>query len=101
MIYDAIAKAVADGASAFIRKSMAFTVMLGVIAGLLWGIVFQYEKYAIERAETKAEIKEMKKAYEEEIKLLRQEIADCQKSRSEDSARIARLEALIQRRGNR
>lgn len=101
MIYQAIAKAVADGASKFIRASMGFTVLLGVITGLSWGIMFQYEQYAIERAEIKKEIKEIRSQYEEEVKALRAEIAECNKARAEDSARIARLEANISRRGNR
>ena len=101
MIYQAIAKAVADGASKFIRASMGFTVLLGVIAGLSWGIMFQYNEYARERAEMKSEIRELRAQYEEEVKVLRAEIAECNKARAEDSARIARLETTIQRRGNR
>lgn len=85
MFQSVIYKAAADGAAKLIRGGMAFTVMLGAIAGLLWALMFQYRA-------NEAHAKELR----QEIESLREEIAECNKARGEDSARIARLETIIE-----
>ena len=89
MFQSVIYKAAADGAAKIIRGGMAFTVMLGAIAGLLWALMFQYRV-------NEAHVKELRG----EIEALREEIAECNKARGEDSARIARLETIIEQ-GNK
>lgn len=85
MFQSVVYKAAAEGASKLIRGGLAFTVMLGVIAGLLWALMFQYQT-------NEEKIKLMRI----EIDTLRSEIIECNKARGEDSARIARLETIIE-----
>jgi uncharacterized membrane protein (DUF106 family) len=59
--------------------------MLGVIAGLMWALMFQYQT-------NEAHLKSMRM----EIDALHNEIDECNKARGEDSARIARLETIIE-----
>ena len=43
MFQSVVYKAAAEGAAKLIRGGLAFTVMLGVIAGLMWALMFQYQ----------------------------------------------------------
>lgn len=89
MFQSVIYKAAAEGAAKIIRGGVGYTVMLGAIAGLLWALMFQYRV-------NEAHTKELK----QELVALREEIAECNKARGEDSARIARLETIIEQ-GNK
>ena len=85
MFQSVVYKAAAEGAAKLIRGGLAFTVMLGVIAGLVWALMFQYQT-------NEAQLKSMRM----EIDALHNEVAECNKARGEDSARIARLETIIE-----
>lgn len=91
-------KAAGDGIAKLIRNGLAFTVMTGVIIGLLWGILKMHELHSAEITAFKTEYRQMKADHSIQLNELRSEIAACTAERIKDAARIARLEALIQKR---
>lgn len=91
-------KAASDGIAKLIRNGLAFTVMIGCIIGLLWGILEMHKLHSIEISAFKTEYRQMKADHSIQLNELRSEIAACTVERIKDAARIARLEALIQKR---
>lgn len=91
-------KAAADGVAKLIRNGLAFTVMSGVIAGLVWGLLTMHELHSEEITAFKSEYRQMKADHSIQLNELRTEIAACTVERIRDAARIARLEALVNKR---
>lgn len=91
-------KAIGDGVSKLIRNGLAFTVMTGCIAGLLWGILKMHDLHSAEITAFKAEYRQMKVEHSVQLNELRREVSACNLERIKDAARIARLEALINKR---
>lgn len=91
-------KAVGEGVAKLIRNGLAFTVMSGVIGGLLWGLLEMNKMYSIEMAALKTEYRQLRVEHSEQLNMLRSEIAACTTERMKDAARIARLEALLTNR---
>lgn len=87
-----IYKAVADGLSKLIKNGLAFTVMLGAIGGLAWGIFFIDGRANQNIAELKAEIKEMKADHSRQLNELRIEIINCDQENTKLRVRVAELE---------
>lgn len=97
-MYQALYKAFADGTAKLIKNGLAFTVMGMAIAGLMWGLFEMHDLHSAEIAEFKAEYRQMKADHSIQLNELRTDIAACTLERFRDAARIARLEALIQKR---
>lgn len=91
-------KAASDGIAKLIRNGLAFTVMTGCIIGLLWGILKMHDLHSTEITAFKTEYRQMKADHSIQLNELRSEVASCTLERLKDAARIARLEALIQKR---
>lgn len=91
-------KAASEGVAKLIKNGLAFTVMAGAIAGLLWGILKMHDLHSAEITAFKTEYRQMKADHSIQLNELRSEIASCTVERIKDAARIARLEALIQKR---
>lgn len=91
-------KAASEGIAKLIRNGLAFTVMTGCILGLLWGILEMHKLHSVEISAFKYEFRQMKSEHSVQLNELRSEIAECTAERLKDAARIARLEALIQKR---
>ncbi len=91
-------KAAAEGVAKLIRNGLAFTVMSMAIAGLVWGLFKMHELHSAEMTVLKSECKQMRHEHSVQLNELRIEIASCTLERIKDAARIARLEALIQKR---
>lgn len=87
-----IYKAVAEGISKLIKNGLAFTVMLGAIGGLAWGIFFIDSRSNQNIAELKAEIKEMKVDHARQLNELRIEIINCDQENTKLRVRVAELE---------
>lgn len=85
MFQSVIYKAAADGVAKLIRGGMTITVLLGVVAGLVWALIFQHQQHLQDRADLRTQ-----------LEIVRKEVSECNKARSEDSARIARLETIIE-----
>lgn len=91
-------KAIGEGVAKLIRNGLAFTVMGMAIVGLIWGLFKLHEFHSVEMSALKTECKQMKSEHSVQLNELRLEIAACTMERIKDAARIARLEALIQKR---
>jgi len=89
-------KAASDGIAKLIRNGLAFTVMSGVIAGLVWGLFTMHELHGQEMTALKSECRQMKEEHSVQLNDLRREIAACITERMKDGARIARLEAMVE-----
>jgi hypothetical protein len=105
MLNEAIYKALGEGVSKLIRNGLAFTVMLGTIGGLSWGIAWQHAQFEADWTEVKSEIRELKQEHSSQLNEyrrleqdLRKEIAECNEKRIEQAQQIARLEAIMKRR---
>lgn len=105
MFNEAVYKALADGVSKLIRQGTAITVLLGCVTGLAWGIFYLHGIHMDEVRELRAEMAGLRMEHSEQLNALRrtevelrQELAICNEARRQDSARIARLEGLMQRR---
>lgn len=105
MFNEAVFRALADGVSKLIRQGTAITVLLGCVCGLGWGIFYLHGIHMTEIRELRAEMAVLRKEHSEQLNSmrrteidLRQELAICNEARRQDSARIARLEAVLQRR---
>lgn len=101
MLNEAVYKAVADGIGKLIRHGTAITVLLGCVAGLAWGIFYLHGVHLGEVRELRAEMHDLRREHSEQIDKLRRaetevrmELSACHEARRQDSARIARLEAL-------
>lgn len=94
-----ITKAVAEGVSKLIKNGLAFTVMLGAIGGLAWGIFFIDGRANQNIAELKVEIKEMKTEHARQLNELRIEILNCDQENTKLRVRVAELE--IQQKYNK
>ncbi len=101
---DILYKAASDGIAKLIKNGLAFTVMSGAIAGLLWGILFVNDHASFEVAEIKQEIRMLRVEHSDQLNRmrvveyeLREEVAACNASRLADAVRIARLEEAINR----
>lgn len=94
-LMQALYKALADGLGKLIRNGLAFTVMTGVIAGLIWAMVYLVQTHEKDRAEWKSELLEVKAAYTEEINRLRIEVYECQERNTLLSIQIAELKATV------
>ena len=96
--------AAAEGAAKLIKNGLAFTVMTGVIAGLLWAIAFLNETHVSQLKEFKGDVREMKEDYSaqlnelrREVSMLRDDLQECNAQRIQDAKRIAQLEAMLNR----
>ncbi len=105
MFSEAIYKALADGVSKLIKNGLAFTVMTGVIIGLVWTVFYLHDLHASEVNELRAEMMQLRREHSEQLDTMRREVAEAQRmliecnvARVQDAQRIARLEGLIQRR---
>ena len=105
MFSEAIYKALADGVSKLIKNGLAFTVMTGVIIGLVWTVLYLHDLHASEVKELRAEMMQLLREHSEQLDTMRREVAEAQRmliecnvARVQDAQRIARLEGLIQRR---
>jgi uncharacterized phage-like protein YoqJ len=105
MLNEAIYKALADGVAKLIKNGLAFTVMLGTIGGLSWGIAWQHAQFEADWSEVKFEIRELKQEHSAQLNdyrrleyELRKEISECNEKRIEQAQQIARLEAIMKRR---
>ena len=97
MFHEAITNAAVQGIAKIVKNGLAFTIMLGVIAGLLYALTTVHAAKEREVRELKAEMKEAREMYEREIHNLRRGIDECNQARAEDGARIARLETIVER----
>lgn len=105
MFSEAIYKALADGVSKLIKNGLAFTVMVGVIIGLVWTVFYLRDLHSAEVKELRAEMMQLRREHSEQLDTMRREVAEAQRmliecnvARVQDAQRIARLEGLIQRR---
>lgn len=105
MLHEAIYKAAADGVSKLIKNGLAFTVMAGVIAGLFGVLLYMHDTHKAEVAQMREEMMALRREHAEQLNemrreamSMREEIAVCNEARRQDSARIARLEALLTKR---
>lgn len=105
MFSEAIYKALGDGVAKLIRNGLAFTVMTGVIIGLVWTVFYLHGLHSAETKELRAEMMQLRREHSEQLDTMRREVAEaqrmlieCNMARVQDAARIARLEGLMQRR---
>lgn len=97
MFHEVIIRAAAEGTAKIIRNGLAFTVMLGTIAGLIFVVQRQEGIKEREVGALKVEMKEMRERYEGELETMRTAIVQCHEMRASDQVRIARLEAIVER----
>lgn len=88
-------KAMADGLSKLIKNGLAFTVMTGVIIGLIWTVVWLIQTHESDRIEWKAELLEVKAEYSEEINRLRVEVYECNERNLQLSVQVAELKSAV------
>lgn len=95
-------KAASEGVAKLIKNGLAFTVMSGAIAGLLWGLLYLHDLHSQEMTAFKADVRELRREHSAQLNeyrrlevSLRMEIASCVSERMKDAERIARLEALV------
>lgn len=88
-------KAMADGLSKLIKNGLAFTVMTGVIIGLIWTVVWLIQTHESDRIVWKAELLEVKAEYSEEINRLRVEVYECNERNLQLSVQVAELKAAV------
>lgn len=105
MFSEAIYKALADGVSKLIKNGLAFTVMVGVIIGLVCMVFYLHDLHNTEVKELRAEMMQLRREHSEQLDTMRRDVAEAQRmliecnvARVQDAQRIARLEGLIQRR---
>ena len=100
--------AIGDGMAKFARHSLAFTVLLGAIFGLVWGIIKLDQHHTGVVREIKTEMAAMKREHAEQINMIKaehraqmvelwKEIADCNRRREDQAVRIAQLETLLKK----
>lgn len=93
----AVYKALEIGLAKIVKNGLAFMVMTGVIAGLVWGIMFLMEVHKADRAELKAEIIGVKRECAIEISRLRIDILECQQRNNNLFEQIIRLEERLKK----
>lgn len=96
-MFNALYKALAEGLAKLIRNGLAFTVMTGVIAMLIWVVVYLVQMHEADRMEWKAELIATKQEYAEEVNRLRIEIRECQNNNALLLIQIAELKAGLRR----
>ena len=105
MFSEVLYKALGDGVAKLIKNGLAFTVMTGVIIGLVWTVFYLHGLHSTEVKELRAEMLQLRREHSEQLDTMRREVAEaqcmlieCNMARDQDAARIARLEGLIQSR---
>lgn len=88
-------KALGDGLAKLVRNGLAFTVMTGVIIGLVWVCVWLVQTHERDRIEWKSELLAVKEEYSGEINKLRIEIFECQNNNSALMVQVAELKARL------
>lgn len=88
-------KAIADGVSKLIRNGLAFTVMTGVIGGLIWAVVYLVQTHERDRLEWKAELLQVKQEYSEEVNRLRVEVYECQERNTQLAIQLAEMKTTL------
>ena len=95
---ESLYKALEIGVSKIIKNGLAFTIMLGAIAGLVWGVFSLLKIHRADRAEWKAEKMEIRAECAEEINRLRVEVYECNELHLLLLSQVARLEEKVNKR---
>jgi hypothetical protein len=93
-----IYKSLAEGVSKLIKNGLAFTVMAGAIAGLIWILVWMVQTHEDDRKEWKAEIVTVKAEYAQMVNDLRLEIRECQNNNQLLLIQIAEMKVQLAKR---
>ena len=97
-MYEAIYKALGEGLAKLIKNGLAFTVLIGVVGGLIWALFAMSTHNENAIAELKQEIREMKKEHSDQLNLLRSEIYECDAERRKLAVQVAELRVLTHRK---
>lgn len=93
-----IYKALGEGLAKLIKNGLAFTVLIGVVGGLIWALFAMSAQNQSAISELKQEIREMKKDHSDQLNLLRSEIYECDAERRKLSIQVAELRVLTHRK---
>lgn len=91
-------KALEIGGGKLIKNGIGFATMTIMLGLSLWAIVYLLDTNKSDRAEFKAEIREMKVEHSEQLNDLRRQIASCDMERRELAVKVAELTVMVNRK---